>query len=168
VHLSLVCLVPSHHGKIVESVNVVAPIWQIFILWVVGWSWEMITGWRERPSHLNVGSIPQRVWGVCWCSQFQNNFFVRDESFSFSVERAAQGRNSEHWMRVQCDILWLLTHQMLQISNHMNKDTRNFTLQSHAYGFCFILSKSNLNMACRMGVLIDRNGFSQSFRCLLG
>ena len=52
VYLSLVCLVSSQRGKIVESVNVVAPIGQILMLWVVEWSWEMITGWRDHPSDL--------------------------------------------------------------------------------------------------------------------
>jgi len=33
-------------------------------------------------------------------------------------------------------------------------------LHGQAYDSCFIFSKSNLNMACRMAVLIDCNGFS--------
>jgi hypothetical protein len=64
VHLSLVCLVSSHHGKIVESVNVVAPTRQILILWVAGWSWEMITGWRERPADLMWAPNHRQVEGV--------------------------------------------------------------------------------------------------------
>jgi len=116
---------------------------------------------------LNVSSIPQRVWRVCWCSQSQN-ISLSEVKVPVSQEKELLREHTQNteWESnvISCDC-WLtrcLRFQIIWIK----------TPEILCYRVMFMAPVSySVNPIWiwleRMAVLIDCNGFSQSFGCLL-